>query len=143
MAPDKSRPRTDPARSVTCCTLAQQTGTIAVTLRNRGIGAGDFVAIAVPQSVNHVVAMRGVLHSGAAYSVLDMDLPPERRASIYMPLGPALFIADRGVARSACAHPTRLAYVNHVLFGGDRRAKDIVVPNGSCARPVLGALFGW
>ncbi|MDE9539591.1 non-ribosomal peptide synthetase [Xenorhabdus bovienii] len=51
---------------------------LARLLMAQGIGAEDVVAIGVPRSVNSVVAILGVLASGAAYMPLDLDYPRER-----------------------------------------------------------------
>ncbi|WP_338674450.1 amino acid adenylation domain-containing protein [Streptomyces sp. SCSIO 30461] len=51
---------------------------LAARLRELGIGPGAFVAVAVPRSVELMVALVGVLKSGAGYLPLDPDYPGER-----------------------------------------------------------------
>ncbi|WP_215452284.1 non-ribosomal peptide synthase/polyketide synthase [Streptomyces sp. ATCC 21386] len=53
---------------------------LAVRLRGRGAGPGAFVAVAVPRSAELVVALLGVLKSGAAYLPVDLDYPADRVA---------------------------------------------------------------
>ncbi|MFD0313291.1 amino acid adenylation domain-containing protein [Streptomyces flavalbus] len=53
---------------------------LAVRLRGRGAGPGRFVAVAAPRSAELVVALLGVLKSGAAYLPVDLDYPADRVA---------------------------------------------------------------
>ncbi|WP_405994732.1 non-ribosomal peptide synthase/polyketide synthase [Streptomyces sp. NBC_00986] len=53
---------------------------LAVRLRAEGVGRERFVAVAVPRSAELMVALLGVLKSGAAYLPLDLDYPAERLA---------------------------------------------------------------
>ncbi|MCW8808320.1 MAG: amino acid adenylation domain-containing protein [Rhodanobacter sp.] len=58
--------------------LEQATRGLALALGRRGIGRGDFVGVCVPRSLSMLVAVVGVLRSGAAYVPLDPTFPPER-----------------------------------------------------------------
>lgn len=71
---------TDPLRgkSFTYRQLWQHAGCLATNLTHRGIGLGDFVAIGLGRSVDLVVAMLGIVRSGAAYLPLDNHAPAER-----------------------------------------------------------------
>ncbi|OKI02273.1 hypothetical protein A6A06_14545 [Streptomyces sp. CB02923] len=51
---------------------------LARLLLDRGIGVDDVVAVAVPRSLDMVVAVLGVLTAGAAYLPVDLDYPPDR-----------------------------------------------------------------
>ncbi|HEY3712493.1 MAG TPA: amino acid adenylation domain-containing protein, partial [Amycolatopsis sp.] len=51
---------------------------LARRLRAQGARPGAVVAVAVPRSVELMVALLGVLKSGAAYLPLDLDYPAER-----------------------------------------------------------------
>ncbi|WP_199886299.1 non-ribosomal peptide synthetase [Dickeya sp. ws52] len=66
-------------------------------LMAQGIGAGDVVAIGVPRSVSSVVAIFGVLASGAAYMPLDLDYPRERLALMCDDARPALLLTHSAV----------------------------------------------
>ncbi|MGW5637254.1 amino acid adenylation domain-containing protein, partial [Streptomyces sp. NPDC003832] len=53
---------------------------LALRLRARGATPGTFVAVAVPRSAELMVALLGVLKSGAAYLPVDLDYPADRVA---------------------------------------------------------------
>ncbi|MFK0286703.1 non-ribosomal peptide synthase/polyketide synthase [Streptomyces sp. NPDC090499] len=53
---------------------------LARRLRARGAGPDRFVAVAVPRSAELMVALLGVLKSGAAYLPVDLDYPADRIA---------------------------------------------------------------
>ena len=58
--------------------LADRAMQLAHLLIARGLRADDVVAIGIPRSVDSLVAIFGVLASGAAYMPLDLDYPRER-----------------------------------------------------------------
>ncbi|QOL16780.1 amino acid adenylation domain-containing protein [Dickeya dianthicola] len=70
---------------------------LARLLMAQGIGTGDVVAIGVPRSVSSLVAMFGVLTSGAAYMPLDLDYPRERLALMCDDACPALLLTHSTV----------------------------------------------
>jgi amino acid adenylation domain-containing protein len=51
---------------------------LAHLLKNAGIGAGDLVGVYLERSIDMVIALLGILKSGAAYVPLDPLFPPER-----------------------------------------------------------------
>ncbi|WP_022927387.1 non-ribosomal peptide synthetase [Patulibacter americanus] len=64
--------------AVTLAELHARAAVLADALRADGAGPGRIVAVAVPRSVDLLVALVGVLRSGAAYLPLDVDLPAGR-----------------------------------------------------------------
>ncbi|MER8187219.1 amino acid adenylation domain-containing protein [Kitasatospora sp. NPDC094015] len=60
--------------------LARRSDALARTLVAGGAGPDRVVAVAVPRSAELMVALLGVLKSGAAYLPLDADYPAERLA---------------------------------------------------------------
>src|SRR5690606_37025370 len=58
------------------------TGSLAAHLRANGVGNEDIVAVALPRSLELVIALIAVLRAGAAYLPLDLQHPPERIARI-------------------------------------------------------------
>ncbi|MFE0627637.1 non-ribosomal peptide synthase/polyketide synthase [Streptomyces sp. NPDC058864] len=75
--------------TLTYAELDARAEALAARLRARGAGPERFVAVAVPRSAELMVALLGVLKSGAAYLPVDLDYPAERVA--YM-------LADSGAA---------------------------------------------
>ncbi|ASR33933.1 non-ribosomal peptide synthetase [Prauserella marina] len=75
--------------------LDERSDRLAARLREHGSGPEQFVAVAIPRSAELVVALLGVLKSGAAYLPLDLDYPADRIA---------FMLADSG-ARIAVAAP--------------------------------------
>nr|WP_232370323.1 non-ribosomal peptide synthetase [Xenorhabdus lircayensis] len=65
---------------------------LARFLLSQGIGAEDVVAIGIPRSVDSVIAILGVLASGAAYIPLDLDYPQERLQLMCDDVQPVLLI---------------------------------------------------
>ncbi|WP_086784436.1 non-ribosomal peptide synthetase [Streptomyces caniscabiei] len=81
---------------------------LAVRLRDRGAGPGAFVAVAVPRSTELMVALLGVLKSGAAYLPVDLDYPADRVAHMLADSGATTVVtlaatADRLPAPSPSA----------------------------------------
>ncbi|MEU6496822.1 non-ribosomal peptide synthase/polyketide synthase [Streptomyces sp. NPDC046984] len=60
---------------------------LAARLRSGGAAREQFVAVAVPRSTELMVALLGVLKSGAAYLPLDLDYPADRLAHMLTDCG--------------------------------------------------------
>ncbi len=67
---------------------------VAAALRGEGLGRGDVVGVCGERSVGMLVALLGILGSGAAYLPLDLDYPQERIA---------FMLADSGARAVMCA----------------------------------------
>lgn len=71
--------------------LDERSSALAANLRRHGIGPEDIVAVALPRSVDLVVALLGVAKAGAAHLLLDpasSDTPPVARLLITDAIGP-------------------------------------------------------
>nr|WP_269212225.1 non-ribosomal peptide synthetase [Chromobacterium piscinae] len=77
--------------------LSARVAQLARELLSRGIGDGSVVGVAVPRSVDTVVAILGTLAAGAAFLPLDLDYPPERLAMMCEDAGPALLLTRSDV----------------------------------------------
>ena len=78
-------------------TLEARSFALAAQLHAMGIGPGDIVAVALPRSLELVVALLGVLRAGAAYLPLDLAHPDERLARILASARPACMLAEADV----------------------------------------------
>lgn len=66
------------ADSLTYRDLNTRITDLASLLHNRGIGKNSIVALAIPRSIDAIIAIFAVLRSGAAYLPLELDYPDER-----------------------------------------------------------------
>ncbi|MEV7579172.1 amino acid adenylation domain-containing protein [Streptomyces erythrochromogenes] len=73
--------------------LDARAGRLADVLAARGIGPESLVAVAVPRSLDLMVALCGVLKAGAAYLPVDPDQPAERNLQIMADAAPALVLS--------------------------------------------------
>jgi len=73
--------------------LDRRAGLLAHRLvRERGVGPGSVVGIALPRSVAYVTAVLGVLAAGAAYVPVDPDDPPDRIGQVLAGAGAELVL---------------------------------------------------
>ncbi|MFJ9351606.1 non-ribosomal peptide synthase/polyketide synthase [Streptomyces sp. NPDC101237] len=68
--------------TLTYAELDARAEALARRLRAAGAGPEQFVAVAVPRSAELMVALLGVLKSGAAYLPVDLDYPADRVAYV-------------------------------------------------------------
>jgi len=73
--------------------LDRRSSALAAALRQRGVGAETIVAIALPRSLELIVALVAVLRAGGAYLPLDIDHPRERIAAIVDSAQPVVILA--------------------------------------------------
>lgn len=86
--------------------LHDRAGRIAGFLRERGIGAGDRVALAMPKTIDALSAVFGILQVGAAYVPVDWSGPAERIRSILADCQVRALFLDRRRAELACGRET-------------------------------------
>ncbi|MFB8348784.1 non-ribosomal peptide synthetase [Streptomyces niveus] len=82
-------------RSLTYGELADAKDELAAVLRAAGVRPGKRVAVAVPRSVEQVVALVAVVTAGGAYVPLDMAYPDERLEYILADAAPQVVLVDR------------------------------------------------
>ncbi|MCA1682014.1 MAG: amino acid adenylation domain-containing protein, partial [Actinobacteria bacterium] len=96
--------RTPDATAVTCegaslsyAELNARANRLARLLIERGAGPERVVALALPRSVEMIVAIVAVLKSGAAYVPVDLGYPPERIGFMLADARPALVLTTSEV----------------------------------------------
>ncbi|MDH3716644.1 MAG: amino acid adenylation domain-containing protein, partial [Planctomycetota bacterium] len=102
-------------KTLTYSQLDKEADTLARYLRSQGVGVGDVVGVGLPRSEQMVVALLGILKSGAAYLPLDITFPAERLAYMVADSGASVLITDSGLvplfdqqSRSAKPHIVRM-----------------------------------
>lgn len=79
-------------------TLEARSFALAAQLRAMAVGPGSVVAVALPRSLELVIALVAVLRAGAAYLPLDLAHPDERLARILTSAQPACVLAAAEVS---------------------------------------------
>ncbi|HGM7308081.1 TPA: enterobactin synthase subunit F [Stenotrophomonas maltophilia] len=79
-------------------TLEARSFALAAQLRAMEVGPGSVVAVALPRSLELVIALVAVLRAGAAYLPLDLAHPDERLARILSSAQPACVLAAAEVS---------------------------------------------
>ncbi|MET9842606.1 amino acid adenylation domain-containing protein, partial [Streptomyces virginiae] len=83
-------------RSLTYGELAAERDALAATLRAVGVGPGERVAVAVPRSLEQVVALVAVVTAGGAYVPLDLAYPDGRLEHVLADAAPQVVLVGPG-----------------------------------------------
>ncbi|TDV49762.1 non-ribosomal peptide synthetase [Actinophytocola oryzae] len=94
---------------LTYAELDRRSARLATALRARGACQEEIVAVSLPRSVELVVALVGVLRSGAAYLPLEPGLPDGRRAAMLTDAKPVLVLDTGSYAELMSAEDGRFA----------------------------------
>ncbi|WP_460366569.1 amino acid adenylation domain-containing protein, partial [Actinocorallia lasiicapitis] len=123
---------------------------LAAHLIDQGARPGAFVAIALPRSLDLVVAVLGVLKSGAAYVPVDPDYPADRIAYMIEDSRPVLTVDAAVLAATegrpdtdpvVAMSPLDPAYVIYTS-GSTGRPKGVVIPHANVIR-LMGSTEHW
>ncbi|TYB42714.1 non-ribosomal peptide synthetase [Actinomadura chibensis] len=148
--------------------LNERANRLARHLAGLGVGAEDFVALALPRDAGLVVAALAVLKAGAGYLPLDLAYPPDRVAYMLADASPACVLTTRAavlpgetprvdldalsldglsgadVADADRARPLRPGNPAYVIYtsGSTGRPKGVVVSHANvvdfCAQAMAG-----
>ncbi|MFF8393390.1 amino acid adenylation domain-containing protein [Streptomyces sp. NPDC016172] len=83
------------SRSLTYGELSDAKNDLASALRAAGVGPGRRVAVAVPRSLEQVVALVAIVSAGGAYVPLDLAYPDERLEYVLADAAPQVVLVDR------------------------------------------------
>ncbi len=134
----------DAAGQLTYAELDRRSSQLAYLLHERGIGAGDLVALHLERSAGLLVAIAGVHKSGAGYVPLDPGFPESRLEFMLRDSGAKLILTDSELppALAACGVPPQalpLPADEHAPVELPRvRAEDIayvIYTSGSTGKP--------
>ncbi|HEV2783795.1 MAG TPA: amino acid adenylation domain-containing protein, partial [Actinophytocola sp.] len=121
---------------------------LAHKLIGQGVGPERCVAVALPRSVELVVALLAVLKAGAAYLPIAQDLPAERVAFMLDDADPAAVLDDPAAVREVGEWPdtrpvagdridqTNPAYMIYTS-GSTGRPKGVLVPHAGIVNRLL------
>ncbi|MDL5159536.1 non-ribosomal peptide synthetase [Actinomycetospora termitidis] len=132
----------DPAvvGTLTWAELDARSSAVASALAAQGIGPGSVVGVSLPRSPDMIVALAGVLRSGAAYLPLDPDYPADRLEYMVADSGAALVIDDvdslmSDVSMAALLTPPDPDDTAYLIYtsGSTGRPKGVVVPHAGVA----------
>ncbi|MFE7722812.1 amino acid adenylation domain-containing protein [Nocardia rhizosphaerihabitans] len=95
--------------SLSYAELDERSSRVARLLIDRGIGAGDLVAIGIPRSIESVLAVWAVAKTGAGFVPVDPNYPPDRVAHMVTDSGAVFGLTVAAVADRLPAHVDWLA----------------------------------
>ncbi|WP_086839091.1 non-ribosomal peptide synthetase [Amycolatopsis kentuckyensis] len=116
---------------------------LARALAGRGAGPETVVAIALPRSVDLVVALLAVLRTGAAFLPIDPDYPAERVAHLLGDARPVFVLddvrLDGDVDHAGLPGPVSGDSAAYVIYtsGSTGKPKGVVVPHAALANRLL------
>ncbi|MBI0312132.1 amino acid adenylation domain-containing protein [Streptomyces javensis] len=128
--------------SLTYSEVNARANRLAHLLRERGAGPRRYVGLSMPRTEELVVAVLGVLKSGAAYVPIDPAYPADRIAYVIDDARPILTVTPDVLAESercpaadpeVALSPLDSAYVIYTS-GSTGRPKGVEVPHGNAIR---------
>jgi amino acid adenylation domain-containing protein len=105
-------------RSLSYAELDTLSSQVARALLAQGVVPGDRVGILAPKSAAAVVALFGVLKTGACYIPLDPKSPAPRLAAIMNDSGVAVLLADQASTAAAAALSASVPRLRTVITAG-------------------------
>ncbi|MEV0536298.1 non-ribosomal peptide synthase/polyketide synthase [Kitasatospora sp. NPDC050463] len=129
--------------------LNERANRFAYSLIARGVGPEQLVAVALPRSVEAVVAVLGVLKAGSAYLPVDPAYPQARIAFMLDDARPAVVVDDPAMVADVSEWPDTdpevaldVRHPAYVIYtsGSTGRPKGVVVAHGGVASLVAGQI---
>ncbi len=101
-------------RRVTYRDLESEVDRVAHVLADHGVGAETVVGLAIPRSIETVVALFAILRAGGAYLPLELDHPDERLHGIVSDASPLVILTHSSVADRFAALDTRSLLIDQL-----------------------------
>ncbi|WP_433273364.1 non-ribosomal peptide synthase/polyketide synthase [Actinosynnema sp. CS-041913] len=125
---------------VTYRELDERSNRLAHHLIAQGAGPERFVGLVLPRSLDLVVAVLGVLKSGAAYVPIDPSYPPDRISGMIADAEPVVVLDGLPDLAGCPAVPPEVALLPehpaYVIYtsGSTGKPKGVVIPHGNVVR---------
>ncbi|GAA1265795.1 hypothetical protein GCM10009677_17400 [Sphaerisporangium rubeum] len=116
--------------SLTYAELDARANQLAHLLVSRGAGPGTMVAVTLPRTVDLIVALLGVVKSGAGYLPVDPGYPADRVAFMLDDASPVATVTEELLAQSVSSP----SHATDVVVGG-RDVAYVIYTSGSTGRP--------
>ncbi|MBB5912968.1 amino acid adenylation domain-containing protein [Nocardia transvalensis] len=142
------------ARELTYRELDESSSRLARELIERGVGAGDVVAVGITRSIESVLSVWAIAKTGAAYVPVDPTYPPERIAHMVSDSGAVLGLTlsahrpvlgtgvywleldDPVVRERVEARPSHpISYTDRVRALTEQHPAYVIYTSGSTGRP--------
>ncbi|MGO1266785.1 MAG: amino acid adenylation domain-containing protein, partial [Microbacterium gubbeenense] len=124
----------DGENAFTYAQLDARANALALLLADSGVGVGDRVGVILPRTSELVVALAGIVRSGAAYVPMMPDYPTERIRQLVQDAVPRVVIAD---AATANAHRAPLVESGTVVIEIDSAEVQCLLDEGAAQGPGL------
>lgn len=119
---------------------------LADTMIRRGVRSGQLVAVLLPNGIDAVVAIVGVLLAGAAYLPMDPEGPRSRMAAILSDAEPSMIVTSSQYANLVENHGADVLFTDHPMSAGHATPVDsdigstddaayVIYTSGSTGRP--------
>ncbi|OZE95187.1 hypothetical protein CH300_28070, partial [Rhodococcus sp. 15-1154-1] len=113
-SPDAVAVVDDAGTELTYRVFGERVDAMARVLLEQGVRRGDRVAVALPRSIDLVVALHAIVRAGAAYVPIDPEYPSERVGHILADADPAVIVTD-----TATGHAHQGVFTTPVLVLDD------------------------
>ncbi|MEU0501732.1 amino acid adenylation domain-containing protein [Nocardia sp. NPDC005998] len=141
-------------RELTYRELDAASSRVARELIERGVGAGDFVAMGITRSVESIVALWAIAKTGAAYVPVDPNYPPDRIEHIVTDSGAEFGLTTKAhraklgtstywielddpvVSERIAARPDHpVSYADRVRVVNEQHPAYVIYTSGSTGKP--------